>query len=524
MSKSKNKIIFDIGVFFICCLSFIFSWIESTVNMDSHHWGIMFSNALDIKRGLIPHKEIFIQHGYLTSLIQSIALGILGEKLLIIGIVTGLFYSLSLFLSYRIFLTFLPKSWSFLSVFSVFLLHGYIIYPWSDYYSYTFRLAALYFFLTKQHKQSLKLFLAGLFLGFSFLARYPSLPAILFPLLFLFTFNISVTEVSKQETLKKFLMLGLGFVAPIIVYFSFLLSKQAMFNLLIQQKIQIAWESKRGYGMLMILLRFFKNILLARTASTPFDLRAYTYTVVFLVNAAVVLYFLRKALLQRQILSKQENIILTICVFSLFGYLDALHLYEIFRLNNAASLGMGILAYGYMRVFNLCKNRLRAATLLPLVTMCCVLMSSVIFKQTSSVYSPWKLDVLMGKGIKGDKISIFQGKFLPKEYYNFYKDIYETISNADSSYYVANFTPDSIAMLVTNRKRTHVYCFYPTYFASIFSRDLEKTLNMIYQKKAIILSLKDLELPGYKVVFSRPFPKEVIPDGGQLYISIPVGR
>src|SRR2546429_1695685 len=104
LTRIRNGLIFDTLVFLICCLSFVFSWIESSINEDSHHWGFMYAQALDIKRGLIPHKDTLIAYGYLTTWIQSISLSLFGERLISIGIITGVFYSLSLFLSYRIFL------------------------------------------------------------------------------------------------------------------------------------------------------------------------------------------------------------------------------------------------------------------------------------------------------------------------------------------------------------------------------------------------------------------------------------
>ena len=66
----QNGRVFDFSVLLICCLSFGFSWIESRVNLDSHHCGLMYVQALDLKRGLIPYKETFTIYGILTSLMD----------------------------------------------------------------------------------------------------------------------------------------------------------------------------------------------------------------------------------------------------------------------------------------------------------------------------------------------------------------------------------------------------------------------------------------------------------------------
>src|SRR3954447_21520555 len=84
----------------LCLLSFGFSWIESSVNTDSHHWGFMYVPALDYERGLVPHRDFLMFYGYLTTWIQFLSLKLLGDSIKSIGIVTGLCYSLSILLSY----------------------------------------------------------------------------------------------------------------------------------------------------------------------------------------------------------------------------------------------------------------------------------------------------------------------------------------------------------------------------------------------------------------------------------------
>src|SRR6266481_626971 len=91
----EHSIIFDCLAVLLCVVSFILSWVESSVNSDSHHWGFMYVPALDLKHGLLPYRDILIAYGYLTTWIQAVSLSVLGESLKSIGIVTGLFYSMS---------------------------------------------------------------------------------------------------------------------------------------------------------------------------------------------------------------------------------------------------------------------------------------------------------------------------------------------------------------------------------------------------------------------------------------------
>jgi len=142
--------VWDWLVLLLCGLSFVFSWIESIFNIDSHHWGLMYAAALGIKKGLIAHSGVYLQYGILTSWFQALSFSVLGERLLSIGVVTGLFYSVTLLLSYRIFRLFLNYKNAFLAVLFLFLLHQYITYPWSSYINYTFFCASVYLYLKYQ--------------------------------------------------------------------------------------------------------------------------------------------------------------------------------------------------------------------------------------------------------------------------------------------------------------------------------------------------------------------------------------
>jgi len=182
---------FDLLVVIICLASFGCSLIESIINNDNQHWGGAYMQALDIKRGAIPHSEVIIFYGYIYTLIQSVALILFGERLISVGIITGIFYSFTLFLSYRVFFRFLKKSLAFIAVLLIFLIHPYIIYPVPNYFAYTFQLLALLFFL-RYSENHLNGLLAGFFLSMSVLSRYSSIIAVLPPFVILLLWDSTV--------------------------------------------------------------------------------------------------------------------------------------------------------------------------------------------------------------------------------------------------------------------------------------------------------------------------------------------
>ena len=516
--RIKNGIIFDILVFLIGCLSFVFSWIESSVNLDSHHWGFMYAQALDIKRGLVPHKDALIAYGYLTTWIQGISLSLFGERLISIGIMTSIFYSLSLFLSYRIFLKFLPKYISFFSVCTIFLLHGYIIYPWANYFSYTFELLSLLLFFGETI--SIKnIFSSGFFLGLSFLCRYSSIPAILPPFCMLLFFNPLLQKEPGEQMFNKTPFFIGGFLTPVILFFLLLIYEGGLSDFFIQNKA-IATSFGR-ISSVSTLIFFPIKLVLLRTiihdGRAP-EFRSFLLTINFFFSLLTLLYFYNASF--RKKLSTRENIVLSSCLVTLFGYLNSVHIYDMFRLVNGSSLGIGIAAYVLMETFRMPipsdepwkKRYVKTLILMSVFFTYIILVCTLLFKEISSAVVPWSLDILTVKEVKTAEISMFQGKILSKTYSDFYRDVYRVISKFGPYYYIINYTIDPIVAVINDLPRVQFSSFYLPSLAKAYPKESERIQQIINSRKAIILSTKDLQIPGYKVW-------AVV--GGDFYISVP---
>ena len=127
----------------------IFSTVwQGTYNIDPHHWGLMLSNAKDLSDGLLPYKDIFIQYGILTTVIQAVAYTYLGSNLLSIISVTAVFYALGLLGIYFLCLKVTNNRNLSLCAFSIScLFHLTATYPWSNYISFPFIIYGLFFLL-----------------------------------------------------------------------------------------------------------------------------------------------------------------------------------------------------------------------------------------------------------------------------------------------------------------------------------------------------------------------------------------
>jgi hypothetical protein len=187
----------------------------------------MYVNAADLNEGLIPYREIFIQYGYLTTLIQSLSLNIFGNTVVSVGIITGIFYAGSIYLSYCLWQKVMNRWLSVLSAMLMFLVHGYITYPWANYFSYTFFLISL-LFLTASPGNINRYLLAGIFLGLSILARQSPLPLIApFYLYFLLEY-LSSAQKLRKEYLKNILMFHAGMIGVIVVFLLYLFKESAL--------------------------------------------------------------------------------------------------------------------------------------------------------------------------------------------------------------------------------------------------------------------------------------------------------
>src|SRR3972149_6629261 len=141
------------------------SALNSALRTDSHHWGLMLSNAIDLSEGRIPYKDFIIQYGYFTTLVQSLWGSLFGFSFLSFGILTAIVYCGLLYQVYAV-ITHLSAPWVatlFLAI--AFVLHPFPIYPWSDYYAGFFLSCAIALLFTHDAAPRARLIVAGILLG-----------------------------------------------------------------------------------------------------------------------------------------------------------------------------------------------------------------------------------------------------------------------------------------------------------------------------------------------------------------------
>jgi Dolichyl-phosphate-mannose-protein mannosyltransferase len=493
--------IYDLAVLIICAISFTFSWIETIVNIDSLHWGLMYVPALDVHRGAIPYKDTAIIYGWLTTWIQSVFIGLFGEKFTSIGIPTGITYALTLQLSYRVFLRFLPRYFAFFSTFVMFLLHPYIVYAWSNYFSYTFLLGGI-LLLPNTYRVSRRTLLAGVMLGLSLLCRYSAALAIL-PPFFLFFVYCWLTEKSRRRSVwAGGSIFAIGFLIPIGAFFGYLLSQGVLADFWCQnQAIMAIWGG--GVTLTNIIPKLLTSIIYPGSGITGFnDARIMFFTLNFIGILLVLGRVIRKKLD-----NTLDNTVVLVSLISLFGYLNTAHIYEVFRLINASSLGIGLIAY-------ICetlkaKGRLRLLLLIVLVAPCFVWADSLILARNSSAYYPWQLSRFEGTNNAMPTLKLFEGKRLSRKYENFYAQIDQKLAKYDDRYMVLNNTSDPLLTVLRDRPRATQLSVSISPGFSDCCREAAKVEQIIAAKRAIIFSLSEPKIPGYTVLFKQIWPYQI---------------
>ncbi|HQG64380.1 MAG TPA: glycosyltransferase family 39 protein [Smithella sp.] len=507
--------VYDLLVIVVCLASFGCSWIESIVNNDYAHWAWYYVPARDLFKGAVPHADTLIPYGYLSSLIQSFSLVIFGERLLSIGIMTGLFYSFTLLLSYLVFLKFMKKSLAFVSVLLIFLIHPYIIYPAPNYFTYPFQLLALIFFL-RSSQNNYDAFLAGLFLAVSILCRLSSVIAILPPFILMLGRDYFAAGESKTSMLKKTGWLTAGLLIPFVLFFSYLAAHAALDDFLHQNNMMIHVMGKVGHAnTYLVFLGSVFQVL--RTLASDFRGKLFTL-ILFVCLFIIIREVMRKLSGKNQKSAYANDTILFLCLVVIFGYLNSVHVYETFRLINGASLGVGLCVFVFYNIFVKAAKPLKYFMASLSVVLFLFLSGTLFFTRTSSAYYPWSVDFLLHSGIRNETTPVFKGKMMTKECIDFYQDVFDALEPYKDSCYILNYSWD-YASFVNNSLR-HIQRS-PTHFSWL--DDTYRQAVLIDSKKAVILVDRVMDFPGYQEIFRKQWPIEIPWVGGDyLFIYAPV--
>jgi len=519
MIKKTQYSLFSAFLFFsfITLITLGTLW-QGQYSYDPHHWGLMLSNAKDLFEGKIPYKDIYIQYGFLTTIIHAFSYWFFGKNLFSIIFITGIAYSIGIWLIYLVTLA-VSKSLkiALFSAFACFLVHPIAIYPWSNYISFSFFMAGI-FFISNEKINPKNYFLSGLFFGLAILSRETIAPAIIFSLILSSSLDYFDEKKGLLNFLKLKIYLLIGLMLPIIIFLIYLLT----YNL-VEYWHKLSWEVPKIFsamlapgaaGLIKGLIKFLYKLI------HSFLLLDFRWTFFFLLLSVNFFILITK-------LAKKKKFFKTpglnfILISSLLGISNSLHIPEIFRLATMSSVGVITLfifldRYKYLNVTFFLFAYTLGTTSLTLNTGNYFYPSSDLKKNAFSVNS----------------IEYFKGQKWPIKTIHYYENIDEDLKNIFilncGIQYHYNDSTDSFLQIISPFRQYQI----APYATGDFFNDLRPDLDFkskITQASDILIfkSLLDSDLANFKIPlgfyayakYSTP-PNFFFPQNQSLLILIP---
>jgi hypothetical protein len=353
MNFLKHRILKNLTVvnYLLILFFFFYSVFVIRYHYDGHHIGLIYSNATDLINGKLPYKEIFIQYGFLTTLIHSIILFLFENKIFFISFFTCVFYSLTIFFISKSIKNFVNIDYALIGSLIILMNHPVPWLPWSNYLAFFF-ISISIFLLSKKNKNIL---LLGFFLSLSVLSRQDFLIPIIFSAVLLFIFNIKDKKKFNFNYIAKIIF---GFVLPILLFIFYLLFigvYHEWLGYLIIPKFYLEIYNTSLLNLIYEYIIFFTTDSFFNFIITP---QYFVISIILISNSILIfLKLVNKIKIQDNIFF----IILLSCLLSLV----CLKI-EIFRLYTSVILGLIAILYFLNKIkdYELKKN-LRLLILLP---------------------------------------------------------------------------------------------------------------------------------------------------------------
>ena len=174
VTNRRKNLIFGIAVFVFTVVWFS---LFAVARIDLHHDGVMLKPAVDVAAGKVIFRDTFCQYGALAVWLQALVVKIFGGELIVIQLLTVLFYGGIAVLIDRIFRRFLTFPFRLVNL-GLFwgMAPFYLVpfHPWSSVYALFFMLLSTECLLRGMEREDWRFHaLAGVSAACAFLARHP---------------------------------------------------------------------------------------------------------------------------------------------------------------------------------------------------------------------------------------------------------------------------------------------------------------------------------------------------------------
>lgn len=327
----RHKIFLALFALSIVCIGG--SLFRGAFHLDPLHWSLMFSNAQDLANFRKPYAEIYIQYGFLTTLVHSFGY-VLKNNLLSLIFITAVFYYFGIVALYCLSKRALSNNILALKIVVIAILfHPIAIYPWPNYIAFPFLIGGIYLLVFNQNYGSL--ISGGILLGLSVMSRENLIFSVC-PILIIF-YIIDYQSNNKNILLptKKLLQTLIGFSMPVILFFSYL-HHEKIFNFWFQLSYEVPVIFSQIHFQhvtsIEILNPFLRTIL---SGFVSLDFRWIFIALVIFTNILILIFFLTR---NRNYPVTPEIAKLACAAIILLS--SALHAPEIFRIATGSILGL----------------------------------------------------------------------------------------------------------------------------------------------------------------------------------------
>jgi hypothetical protein len=487
--------------YFFLFLFFIFFFILSTYlcywqgmyNNDPVHWGFMLKNAIDLKNGLIPFKDIFIQYGILTTVTHSISL-LIYENLFSLIIITNLFFFIS-----KMFIFLIIKDItndikiSLLGFLTLHFFFSFATIPWSVYISSPFIMGGIYFFL--KYYDTKKFYISGLFFGLACLSRQTFFHPII---LTTFLFFIFIYTTKKKINLYNLLNFILGLFIPISIFFVYLIWN-GLLNywyidsvLYINKFVNFLYTNPQIFGFAKIIK---ETINIFKYAFFKFDTRWLFLIIILILNLILLIKYFKKDINfhEKYLFVFILSILLLWGCYSIAGW-------EIFRIASSSIVGFSLIFLTINKIsFRSYPNILNFKKILLFFNLFFIIIF-IFFKNSGNYFSPIS-DHQIKHSTFVTQPEIFKGKRWYGEnivYYNNLIDDFNKIKNMKKCEikYEINRTMDNFIPSLSPFKKWQLAPSYNWDFLNKLRSDIDPEIKIKNGNDTVIYEMaykKDLE-------------------------------
>jgi hypothetical protein len=486
----------------------LFSLLQGAYDIDPHHWGLMLSNAKDLYEGQTPYKDIFIQYGILTTILQAFAFGI-GKNMLSIIVITSICYSIGILLIYAIALRALQNKTTALYVLILLVLfHPLAMYPWSNYIAFPFFMYGLYALIgvsENSRHQTIQLVLGSISLGLAVLAREGLAPAAILFILLSFAFDL-IKNQDKQKGVAQFAVCAIGFAIPLGIFFGYLFSN-GLFEYWVNLSIKlpaIYAEENFNHVKVFIFKALFKEIY---SGYRHGDVRWILTSLILLANLwvfALALIGRRKAFI--------TPLTAKISVACLLLLSSSLHLAETFRIATGSAVGL-IVVFAILQSSN---NKNRAKYFFFFFALWLGLTAT--YGNRGNYFYPTWLTVINAKNVSNPEV--LSGQRWSPEMGSYYQTIVSTLVELQnkpcSIDYQINNTRNSLFKVISPIPQLQIAPFGTGTNVATLRPDIDAVAAIAKGTRLVILDSAD----------QKSYESKILPEGFILYkhLSIPKGE